>query len=95
MGVLAVFTASGVLHVMAMEGAGPPTLIALPSPAVMGFFLIHAGLVLAEKRLGRVQAPERSWLLLAARVRSILVFAAVAPLLLDPFACVTHVHGRL
>jgi hypothetical protein len=94
MGVLAAFAASGVLHVMAVEGAGPPALIALPSVSVMGFFLLNAGLVLAEKRLGWAQAPERPWRLLAARVRSILVFVAISPLLIDPFACVTHVHGR-
>jgi len=94
LGVLAAFTASGILHVMAVAGAGPPRLIALPSLSVLGFFLLHAGLVLAEKRLGWQQAPQRPWSRLAARVRSILVFAALAPLLLDPFACVTHVHGR-
>jgi hypothetical protein len=94
LGVLAAFMASGVLHVMAVEGAGPPSLIALPSVSVMGFFLLHAGLVLTERRLGWAQAPERPWPLLLARVRTILMFAAIAPLLLDPFACVTHVHGR-
>jgi hypothetical protein len=95
LGVLAAFTASGILHVMAVAGAGPPRLIALPSLAVMGFFGIHAGLVLAEKRLGWHQAPRRPWPRLAARVRTILVFVAISPLLLDPFACVTHVHGRI
>lgn len=94
LGVLAAFTASGVLHVMAVTGAGPPSLIALPSISVMGFFLLHAGLVLVEKRLGWDQAPQRPWLLLWARVRTIVVFIALSPLLIDPFACVTHVHGR-
>jgi hypothetical protein len=92
--VLAAFTASGVLHVMAVVGAGPPSLIALPSISVMGFFLLHAGLVLVEKRLGWDRAPLRPWLLLWARVRTIVVFIALSPLLIDPFACVTHVHGR-
>jgi hypothetical protein len=94
LGVLAAFTASGVLHVMAVAGAGPPSLIALPSLSVIGFFLLHAGLVLAEKRLGWDRVPQRRWPLLLARVRSIIVFAALSPLLIDPFACVTHVHGR-
>ncbi len=66
----------------------------LPSVSVMGFFLLHAGLVLAEKRLGWHQEPERPWPLLLARIRTLVVFAALSPLLLDPFACVTHVHGR-
>jgi Membrane bound O-acyl transferase family len=94
LGVLAAFTASGVLHVMAVIGAGPPSLIALPSLSVMGFFLLHAGLVLVEKRLGWDRIPQRPWSLLAARVRTIVVFIALSPLLIDPFACVTHVHGR-
>ena len=79
---------------MAAAGAGPPSLIALPSVSVMGFFLLHGGLVLAEKRLGSHRAPQRPWLLLLARVRTLIVFAALSPLLMDPFACVTHVHGR-
>jgi hypothetical protein len=93
-GLLAAFTASGVLHVMAVAGAGPPRLIALPSVSVMGFFLIHGVLVLAEKRLGWARAPARPWPRLLARVRTIIVFAALSPLLIDPFACVTNVHGR-
>jgi len=94
LGVLAAFTASGVLHVMAVAGAGPTSLIALPSVSVMGFFLLHAGLVLAEKHLGWHRAPQRPWPLLLARMRTIIVFAALSPLLLDSFACVTGVHGR-
>jgi len=91
---LAAFTASGVLHVMAVAGAGPPSLIALPVVSIMGFFLLHAALVLAEKRLGWHRAPKRPWPLVLARIRTLVVFAELAPLLLDPFACVTHVHGR-
>ncbi len=94
LGLLAAFTASGVLHVMAVVGAGPPDLIALPCVSVMGFFLLHAGLVLAEKRLGWHKVPTRPWPLLLARMRTIVVFSALSPLLIDPFACVTHVHGR-
>ena len=94
LGLLAAFMASGVLHVMAVAGAGPPTLIALPSVSVMGFFVLHGGLVLVEKRLGWHRAPERHWPRLLARVRTIIMFAALSPLLIDPFACVTVVHGR-
>jgi hypothetical protein len=95
LGLLAAFTASGVLHVMAVAGAGPPSLIALPSVSVMSFFLLHGGLVLAEKHLGWHHTSQQRWLLLLARVRTSVVFAVLSPLLLDPFACVTHVHGRL
>jgi hypothetical protein len=95
LGVLRAFTASGVLHVMAVVGAGPPSLIALSSLSIMGFFLLHGGLVLAEKRLGWHRAPNRPWPRLLARVRTIIVFAALSPLLIDPFACVTGVHGRV
>lgn len=94
LGVLAAFTASGVLHVMAVEGTGPPRSIAWPSASIMGFFLLHAGLVLAEKRLGWHRESGRAWPRLWARLRTVLVFAVLSPLLLDPFACVTHVHGR-
>jgi hypothetical protein len=93
-GLLAAFTASGVMHVMAVLGAGPPSLIALPSVSVMGFFLLHAGLVLAEKHLGWHREPLRPWPRLRARVRTLVVFSALSPLLLDPFACITNVHGR-
>jgi hypothetical protein len=95
LGVLAAFTASGVLHVMAVEGAGHASLIVLPSLSVMGFFLLHAGLVLIEKRLGWDQAPRhRPWRLLLARVRAFVLFVALSPMLIDPYACITHVHGR-
>jgi len=69
-------------------------LIALPMASVMGFFLLHGVLVLAEKRLGWHRAPQGPWPRLLARVRTIIVFAALSPLLIDPFACVTGVHGR-
>ena len=94
-GVLAAFTASGVLHVMAVAGAGSPQRIVLPSLLVMGFFLLHAVLVLAEKHLDWQRAPARPWPRLLARVRTMMVFASLSPLLIDPFACVTGVHGRM
>jgi hypothetical protein len=95
LGVLAAFTASGVLHVMAVAGAGHASLIALPSLSVMGFFLLHSGLVLIEKRLGWDQPPRhRPWRLLLARVRAFVLFVGFSPLLIEPFACVVHVHGR-
>jgi hypothetical protein len=94
LGLLAAFAASGVLHAMAVAGAGRPSLIALPMASVMGFFLLHGVLVLAEKRLGWHRAPQGPWPRLLARVRTIIVFAALSPLLIDPFACVTGVHGR-
>jgi hypothetical protein len=94
LGLLATFTASGVLHVMAVAGAGPLRSIAWPSASIMAFFLLHAGLILLERRLGWHRAAHQPGLRLLARLRTILVIAAFSPLLLDPFARVTHVHGR-
>jgi hypothetical protein len=93
-GLLAAFTASGILHVMAVEGAAAPSVVALPCAWVMAFFLLHGGLVFAEKRLGWHRASQRSPAHLFARARTLVLFVALSPLLLDPFANVTHVHGR-
>ena len=93
-GTVLAFTASGIMHVIAVLDAGPLAITWGPSVAVMGFFLIHAGLVLAERARGRHRAPQGRGALLRARVQTIILFALLSPLLLDPFACVAHVHGR-
>ena len=93
-GVLAAFAASGVLHVLAVVSAGPMSLTLAPSAVVMGFFIVHGGLVLLERRVGWHRAPRRPLPLFLARARTVAIFAALSPLLLDPFASVTHVHGR-
>lgn len=94
-GTLAAFGASGIMHVIAVLDAEQPRVTLVPSAAVMGFFLIHAGLVLAERRLGWHRQPKGRVALLTARVRTIGLFIVVSPLLLDPFASVVHVHGRV
>jgi hypothetical protein len=81
----------------------------LPAAGVMFFFLLHGGLVLAEQATedaddlsdedlpgpgGGRDGRRQRWQLLGRRVRTMVLFALLSPLLLDPFAAVTHVHGR-
>ena len=94
LGTLTAFAASGVMHVLAVLDPDHFATTLGPSAAVMGFFLLHAGLVLGERRLGWNRQPQRPSTLLWARVRTVTLFALLSPLLLDPFACVVHVHGR-
>jgi Membrane bound O-acyl transferase family len=94
LGVVLAFVASGVMHVLAVAGAGPLSQIAWPCVSVMLFFLLHGAGVLLEHRLGWHRAVSPGWRCVVARVRTLLVFALLSPLLLDPFAGVTHVHGR-
>jgi hypothetical protein len=93
-GVLAAFGASGIMHVVAVADLSDLRATALPSAAVLVFFLLHGALVSLERTLGLGQPPEtlaaRRW----ARLRTLALFALLSPLLLDPFARVTGVHGR-
>lgn len=106
-GLLAAFAASGVMHVVAVLDAGTWEVTLLPAAGVMFFFLLHGGLVLAEQATedaddlsdddlpgsnGDGRRHRRQ--LLGRRVRTMVLFALLSPLLLDPFASVTHVHGR-
>jgi len=93
-GVLAAFTASGVMHVVPVIAAAPLTLSLRPALSVMGFFLLHGALVLAERALGWQRAPSAPAALLRARIRTVTLFVLLTPLMLGPFADVTHVHGR-
>lgn len=93
-GQLAAFFASGVLHVMAVEGAGPARLVALPCACVLAFFVVHGLLVLAEQGIGWHRAPAGRWSRAAARGRSLVLFLALSPGLIEPFAAVARVHGR-
>lgn len=93
-GTLLAFAASGVMHVVAVLDAGSPAVTLGPASAVMGFFLLHAGLVLAERAEGTAHRVQRGRALAAARARTLLLFALLSPLLLDPFASVANVHGR-
>jgi hypothetical protein len=92
--VLAAFGASGIMHVVAVADLTDLRATALPSAAVLVFFLLHGALVSLERTLGLGRPPEtlaaRRW----ARVRTLALFALLSPLLLDPFARVTGVHGR-
>ena len=54
----------------------------------------HGAAVLAERRLGWHRAPTRSRARIAARLRTLALFATLSPLLMDPFARVAGVHGR-
>lgn len=93
-GTLLAFTASGIMHVVAVLDAGPLTLTWAPATAVMAFFWLHALLSLAERRAGIARRADRRDGLFRRRLRTAALFAILSPLLLDPFATVTHVHGR-
>jgi hypothetical protein len=94
LGVLAAFTASGVMHVIPVLAAAPLTVSLRPALTVMAFFLLHGALVLAERALGWQRAPSTPGALLRARVRTVTLFVLLTPLMLGPFADVAHVHGR-
>lgn len=96
LGMLATFVASGVMHVMPVFASGPAAMTARPAAQVFGFFLLNAGLVLAERAAG-LDAPardQRRGSLLLARVRTVVLFVLLTPLMLSPFADITGVHGR-
>lgn len=93
-GTLLAFTASGIMHVVAVLDAGPPALTLGPATAVMVFFWLHALLVLGERSGGVTREADRQPGLFWRRLRTIVLFAILSPLLLDPFATVAHVHGR-
>ena len=93
-GTLLAFTASGIMHVVAVLDAGPPALTVGPAAVVMAFFLLHALLVLGERSAGVIRNPDHRQGLLWRRVRTGVLFAILSPLLLDPFASVANVHGR-
>jgi hypothetical protein len=94
LGTLAAFGASGMMHVIAVLDARRLALTVKPAAIVMAFFLVHATLVLAERRWRLDRQPRTEAGLLWVRVRTLGLFVALSPLLLDPFATVVHVHGR-
>lgn len=93
-GTLLAFTASGIMHVVAVLDAGPPALTLGPAALVMVFFWLHALLLLAERRGGVTRDADRRGGLFWRRLRTGVLFAILSPLLLDPFATVANVHGR-
>ena len=93
-GTLLAFTASGIMHVVAVLDAGPPALTLGPAAIVMAFFWLHALLVLGERSGGVLRGADRGPGLFWRRLRTGVLFAVLSPLLLDPFATVANVHGR-
>jgi hypothetical protein len=93
-GVLAAFTASGVMHVVPVLAAAPLALSIRPALQVFAFFILHGALVLAERALGGHRAPASGRALLVARLRTVTLFVLLSPMMLGPFADVCHVHGR-
>lgn len=94
LGLFAAFAASGLFHVVPVLGAGPLREVALPCACVLWSLLGHGAAVLVEQGLGwdRLPAIPRSRAL--ARVRSLFLFLALSPGLIEPLAAVAHVHGR-
>jgi hypothetical protein len=93
-GILAAFTASAVMHAIAVADVAHPRETWLPALAVMSFFWLHAAAILMERWLNAHRAPPRPLPRLVARVRTVVLFALLSPLLLDPFASIVHLHGR-
>jgi hypothetical protein len=94
LGTAAAFGAAAVMHVIAVLDTDRMAITLGPAAAVTAFFALHAGLVIGERRLGLHRAPQQAAALRRARIRTVALFALLSPLLLDPFACVVHVHGR-
>jgi hypothetical protein len=93
-GVLAAFTASGVMHLLPILAAAPFVVSGLPALQVFVFFLLHGALVLAERAAGLHRAPASPRGRLLARLRTVTLFVLLSPMMLGPFADVCHVHGR-
>ena len=91
---VAAFAASGVMHVVAVLGAGPLRMVALPCACVLWCFLSHGAAVLIEQRLGWHERPVGRWSHAIARIRTLLLFIALTPGLIEPFAAVANAHGR-
>jgi hypothetical protein len=94
LGLLAAFAASGAMHVVPILGAGPIGIVALPCAYVLWCFLCHGAAVLIEQRLGWHKQPIERWARAIARIRTVLLFLALSPGLIEPFAAVANVHGR-
>jgi hypothetical protein len=94
LGVFAAFAASGLFHAVALLGAGPLRVVALPFACVLWAFLGHGFAVLVEQRLGWHHRPATRSAQALARVRTLLLFLALSPGLIEPLAAVAGVHGR-
>ncbi len=94
LGLVAAFAASGTMHVLAVLGAGPLRVVALPCLCVLWCFFGHGAAVLIEQRLGWHVRPVGRRPYAIARIRTLLLFLALTPGLIEPFAAVANVHGR-
>lgn len=94
LGLLAAFAASGMFHVLAVIGAGPLPVVALPCAYVLWAFLGHGTAVLIEQRLGWDGRPTGRWSRAIAWTRTLFLFVALSPGLIEPLAAVANVHGR-
>lgn len=94
LGVVAAFTASGVMHLVPVLAAAPLAVSLRPGLQVFAFFLLHGLLVLAERALGLARPPTSPRALSWARARTVTLFVLLSPMMLGPFADVCHVHGR-
>jgi hypothetical protein len=94
LGLFAAFLASGLFHVLAVLGAGPLRVVALPCAYVLWAFLGHSLAVLVEQRLGWNHRPPTRSAQAFARARTLLLFLALSPGLIEPLAAVAGVHGR-
>jgi hypothetical protein len=94
LGTVAAFAASGVMHMVAILGAGSLPTVALPCVWILWCFLGHGAAVLIEQRLGWNVCPAGRLSHAMARIRTIVLFLALSPGLIEPFAAVANVHGR-
>jgi hypothetical protein len=94
LGLFAAFAASGLFHAVALLGAGPLSVVGLPFACVLWAFFGHGFAVLVEQRLGWHHRPVGRSAQALARVRTLLLFLALSPGLIEPLAAVAGVHGR-
>ena len=94
LGLGAAFAASGAMHVVGILGAGPLRVITLPCAYVLWCFLGHGAAVLIEQKLGWDKRPTRPSSRAIAWTRTLLLFLALSPGLIEPLAAVANVHGR-
>jgi hypothetical protein len=93
-GLFAAFAASGVFHALAVLGAGPLRVVALPCAYVLWSFLGHGLAVLIEQALGWHHRSAHPRAQAMAWARTLFLFLALSPGLLEPLAAAANVHGR-
>ena len=94
LGLMSAFAASGAFHVVPVLGAGPLRAVALPCVYVLWCFLGHGVAVLIEQQLGWHERPAGRRSYAIAWTRTLLLFLALSPGLIEPLAAVANVHGR-